>query len=209
MVPAAFVTLGGVAADAERQARPQGAAGARRRRLARRGYEAPVGAIERRWPRSGRSCSALERVGRHDNFFELGGHSLLAVTRDRADAAAGPAADVRTLFATPTLAGLAAAVGGDDGVAVPPNLIPAGCTSITPEMLPLVELDAGRDRPDRRHGAGRGGQRAGHLPAGAVAGRHPVPPPDGAGEGDPYLLSSLLAFDSRTGSTASWRRCRR
>ena len=54
---------------------------------------------------------------------------------------AGLTLDVRALFASPTLKGLAEAVGGESrAIAVPANLIPAGCTEITPAMLPLVSL---------------------------------------------------------------------
>jgi arthrofactin-type cyclic lipopeptide synthetase B len=49
----------------------------------------------------------LERVGRHDNFFELGGHSLLAVTLIEHIHRADLQIDVRSLFATRTLATLA------------------------------------------------------------------------------------------------------
>ena len=68
-------------------------------------------------------------MGRHDNFFELGGHSLLAVTLIERMRQQGLQAEVRTLFATPTLAELAAAVcdGERRGSRCRANRIPAGC----------------------------------------------------------------------------------
>src|SRR5262249_39312764 len=42
----------------------------------------------------------------------------------------------------PTLKGLAEAAGKESrAITVPPNLIPGGCTRITPAMLPLIKLD--------------------------------------------------------------------
>ncbi len=97
------------------------------------------------WARGAR----LERVGRHDNFFELGGHSLLAVSVIERMRRAGLHADVRALFTTPTLAALAkrsrAAQRRRGRGAAEPHPARAA-TRITPEMLPLVELTAGRDR---------------------------------------------------------------
>src|SRR6185312_57690 len=83
-----------------------------------------------------------ERVGRNDNFFELGGHSLLIVQMLERLRRVGLAAEVRRVFESPTLSDLASTLmhGQGEAIEIPPNLIPEGCERITPEMLPLVEL---------------------------------------------------------------------
>ncbi|WP_158792237.1 phosphopantetheine-binding protein, partial [Granulicella sp. L60] len=93
---------------------------------ATRGYEPPRGEIEEKLAAVWAEVLKLDRVGRHDHFFELGGHSLLAVTLIERMRRLGFKVDVRSLFATPTLADLAASLNAQsDTVAVPPNLIPS------------------------------------------------------------------------------------
>ncbi|WP_028447472.1 non-ribosomal peptide synthetase [Chitinimonas koreensis] len=104
---------------------------------------APRDATEAMLAQIWRELLGLERVGVRDDFFALGGHSLLAVAVVERLRRAGLAAEVRTLFAHPTIEGLAAALGaGFAAAAVPPNRIPADAQAITPDMLPLVALTA-------------------------------------------------------------------
>ena len=199
MVPAAFVQLAALPLTAngklDRKALPAPEGDA----YAVRGYEAPQGETEQALADIWSELLKVEQVGRHDNFFELGGHSLLAVTLIARMRQAGLATDVQALFAAPTLAGLAALADAGshaEQLVIPANRIPAGCTAITPELLPLVESGAGRYRP---HPAA--------VPGGAanVQDIYPLAPlQEGIlfhhlmeSEGDAYLLPSLLAFDTR------------
>ncbi|NWA25217.1 amino acid adenylation domain-containing protein, partial [Pseudomonas gingeri] len=141
MVPAAYVRLETLPltpnGKLDRKALPQPDAQA----LVSRGYEAPEGAVETTLAAIWAEVLKVEQVGRHDHFFELGGHSLLAVSLIERMRQAGLSADVRVLFGQPTLAALAAAVGGGNEIKVPANAIKAGCTRITPDLLPLADLD--------------------------------------------------------------------
>ncbi|MGS0744266.1 condensation domain-containing protein, partial [Glaciimonas sp. GG7] len=139
----------------------------------------------------------IERIGRHDNFFSLGGHSLLAITLIQRMREHGMQAEVRALFLTPTVAALAAVIGAESRlVTVPENLIPAGCSAITPAMLPLVALSSTEIACV-----------VGSVPGGAanVQDIYPLAPlQEGilfhhlmARQGDPYLLVALTSFDTR------------
>src|SRR5204863_4894626 len=125
------------------------------------------------------------------------GHSLLAITLIERMRVRGLHADVRALFGAPTLAAFSSDVRRDASrVEVPPNGILPGCTSITPDMIPLVALQ--QEHVDRIVASVPGG-------AANIQDIYPLAPlQEGilfhymlGGEGDTYLLSSLLALDSR------------
>ncbi|NUT84322.1 amino acid adenylation domain-containing protein, partial [Pseudomonas brassicacearum] len=196
MVPAAYVRLEKLPLSPngklERRALPAPEADA----FASRAYEAPQGEVETALARLWTEVLGVERVGRHDHFFELGGHSLLAVKLIERMRQAGVSADVRVLFGQPTLAALAAAVGGRADIVVPANGIVTGCQRITPAMLPLVSLD--QSTIDRIVATVPGG-------VGNVQDIYPLAPLQegilyhhiAAQAGDPYLLQATFALDSR------------
>ena len=182
-------------------------------------YEAPEGELEMQLAQLWADVLGVERVGRSSNFFELGGHSLLALTLVERMRAAGIRAQVRELFEQPVLSAFADALaqaqaaalaraeaGGNAGegagegaygeIAIPPNGIPDGCTHITPDMLPLVQLTQAEID-----------SVAGQTPGGManVQDIYPLAPlQEGMlfhhqlqQEGDAYVTPTLLAFDTR------------
>ncbi|WP_330083592.1 amino acid adenylation domain-containing protein [Methylocystis iwaonis] len=196
MIPSAFVFLDALPltpnGKIDRKALPEPDLDA----LAARAYVAPRTPTEAALCRIWADVLRLERVGVYDNFFELGGHSLLAMTLIEKMRREGLRSDVRSLFVQPTPAGLAVVVGRESAIVVPPNLIPAGCDAITPEMLTLADLT--QAEIDRIVAA---------VPGGAtnVQDIYPLTPLQGgilfhhlmATKGDPYLYPTILAFDSR------------
>ncbi|HEY0859109.1 MAG TPA: amino acid adenylation domain-containing protein, partial [Albitalea sp.] len=197
MVPAAYVVLDALPltpnGKVDRKALPAPDA----RAYGQRGYEAPQGEVEEALAHIWSELLQIERVGRHDDFFELGGHSLLAVKVISRMREEGLGVDIGVLFATPTLSALAAAVGGARGtIVVPSNGIPLGAETITPDMLPLAQL---QPSDIERIVAG--------VPGGAanVQDIYPLAPlQEGIlfhhlmeAEGDVYVMPTLLAFDTR------------
>ncbi|WP_339156981.1 non-ribosomal peptide synthase/polyketide synthase [Bradyrhizobium sp. 2S1] len=196
MVPAAFVRLAAlpltVNGKLDRQALPAPADEA----YAHRAYAPPQGEIETALAQIWAELLGVERVGRHDHFFELGGHSLLAVQLMERLRRRSLGVEVRTLFAKPVLADLAASLGSHHEVAVPANLISEQSAAIRPEMLPLIELT--QDEIARIVVTVPGG--VGNIQD--IYGLSPLQ--DGilfhhllATKGDPYLLVSQMAFADR------------
>ena len=110
-----------------------------------RQYEAPQGEIEEILAGIWQELLHVERVGRNDNFFELGGHSLLIVQMLERLRRVGLSVQIRRVFEQSDAGGSGERPDAAERcgqVEVPPNLIPPGCERITPQMLPLVQLEA-------------------------------------------------------------------
>ena len=87
---------------------------------ARGAYEAPEGEIEQALAAIWQDLLGVARVGRQDNFFELGGHSLLAMGMiSRIRQKLGAELGLKSLFAQPTLQGLAGEVSQAGASALP------------------------------------------------------------------------------------------
>jgi len=193
MVPAVFVNLPALPLSPNGKLDRQALPAPDQTALLSREYEAPIGEVETVIAGIWAELLKVERVGRFDHFFELGGHSLLAVNLVARMRRAGLSADIRVLFGQPTLAALAAAVGGEPDAAVPANLIAADCPRIAPELLPLVALD--QATIDRIVASVPGGVRN-------VQDIYPLAPLQtgilfhhlSAAHGDPYVLQAQFAF---------------
>ena len=106
-------------------------------------YEAPQGEAEEILAVIWQRLLAIDRVGRLDHFFELGGHSLLIMRMLEELRRAGLSAQVQQVFTRPRLSELAQTLErvSSSRFRVPENELSSECTTITPEMLPLVRLD--------------------------------------------------------------------
>ncbi|QMU70592.1 non-ribosomal peptide synthase/polyketide synthase [Streptacidiphilus sp. P02-A3a] len=164
--------------------------------VASNSYRAPSTTREAELCEAFAEVLGLPRVGVDDSFFELGGHSLLAISLVDRLRSRGVLVNVRALFTSPTVSALASTVGEND-VLVPPNLIPDGASTITPDMLPLVKLTAAE--VDRIVTGFPGG-------AANIADIYPLAPlQEGiffhhlltAGGDDLYVLPTVLTLDSR------------
>lgn len=197
MVPAAYVPLRALPLTANGKLDRRALPAPDRAAYATRAYEAPLGKMEEILAGMWQELLKTDRVGRNDNFFELGGHSMLALSLLERLRRRGMHVELRALFTHADLAELARTLRvGEQGIIAPRNGIPQGCQRITPEMLPLTALEQWQIQ-----------RIVAAVPGGAanVQDIYPLAPLQ---EGilfhhlmqersDPYVLSSLLAFESR------------
>ncbi|WBU50059.1 amino acid adenylation domain-containing protein [Kosakonia pseudosacchari] len=197
MLPAAFVTLESFPLTPNGKLDRRALPAPDRTAVVTRGDDAPVGEVENALAAIWCDLLGLSLVGRHDNFFELGGHSLRVVSLLERLRGRGMTLDIRGAFSAPVLADMAQRITlREADTPVPPPRIPADCRAITPGMLPLVSLS--QAETDAVVATVEGG-------AANVQDIYPLSPlQEGIlfhhllqGQGDAYLLSSLLAFDTR------------
>ncbi|WP_219847638.1 non-ribosomal peptide synthase/polyketide synthase [Photorhabdus hindustanensis] len=196
MVPTAFVQLDAFPltpnGKLDRQALPAPGNAA----FARQVYAAPQGEMEMLLAAIWRELLGIEQVSRYDSFFALGGHSLLAIRMVERLRHLRLTLTVRDLFQSPVLAELAQTLGQHQIVVVPPNVITSATTTLTPAMLPLINLT----QPEI--------DLIVEQVPGGIANIQDIyalsPLQDGilfhhllANEGDPYLLTSQMAFADR------------
>jgi non-ribosomal peptide synthetase component F len=102
---------------------------------------APRTALERRIALAMEETLALPGLGVDDDFFALGGHSLLAAQLTaRLSREFGVALSLRTLFDAPSVAALAAAIGGQEGSAAAPRIEHRADQSRAPLSLQQTRL---------------------------------------------------------------------
>ncbi|MDO3385184.1 condensation domain-containing protein, partial [Gilvimarinus sp. SDUM040013] len=105
------------------------------------GYEAPRTQVESMLCSIWAQVLGVERVGIHDNFFALGGHSLLVMRVVSEIQKLSMSVSVKDVLSNPTICELTKClVTEEDEFVVPKNKIEVGI-AITPEQLPLIELN--------------------------------------------------------------------
>ncbi len=199
MIPSAFVPLSAWPLTTNGKLDRNALPAPDRTATATRDYEAPQGALEMALASAWQELLGIERVGREDHFFELGGHSFLVISLIERLRQNGIVLDVRSVFAAPTLKAMAAVLSTDSGTvsaSIPPNLIPEGCTEITPDMLPLVTLTQAEIEQIVADVPGGAGNVQDIYPLSSlqegILFHHLL-----QNQGDAYLMRTVVRFDQR------------
>ncbi|WP_422824353.1 amino acid adenylation domain-containing protein [Xenorhabdus bharatensis] len=140
MVPAAFVRLDAFPLTPNGKLDRQALPAPDQHAFARQVYEAPQGEAERALATIWSELLEVEQISRHDSFFALGGHSLLAVRMIERLRNRGLGLSIQTLFESPTLCILAQSLAQHCEITIPENSITPDTMTLTPEMLPLIDL---------------------------------------------------------------------
>jgi len=148
MVPSAFVVLDELPLSANGKLDRRGLPVPERGGDGGRGYEEPVGEVERAVAGVWGEVLKVERVGLDDNFFDLGGHSLLLVRVHERLRQLFPGEDLSVveLFEHPTVRSLATRLGG-------PAKAPSGAPAVD---SPTRREEGGQRLARRREARARG-----------------------------------------------------
>lgn len=140
MIPTAFVVMDALPVNASGKLDRRALPVPNQLRLElREGFVAPRNQVEQALAQIWAEVLGLERIGVEDNFFDLGGHSLLATqVISRVRTQFGVELPLRTLFESPTVAGLARCV--EERRMRPQDATPGAAESISPGAINLDQL---------------------------------------------------------------------
>ncbi|WP_143569680.1 non-ribosomal peptide synthetase, partial [Tenacibaculum agarivorans] len=162
-------------------------------------YVAPRNELESTLVSIWQELLGIEKIGVYDDFFELGGHSLLVVQLISRLQTIGYYVEAKNIFASPTIASIAANVSVSNTVyQVPENGITPDTEYITPSMVPLIDFE--QEDIDKIISQVEGG-------VANIQDIYPLSPlqegmyfhylMSDKNEGDPYIISSLLSFSDQ------------
>lgn len=105
-------------------------------------YVAPRSDIEEQLATLWQKILGIEQVGVYDNFFKLGGHSILVIKLISHLKSLGYTIEVKDIFNQPTIDEICKKLSSTiSEYTIPANGILEDCTYITPNMVPLTQLN--------------------------------------------------------------------
>ncbi|KAK3827397.1 MAG: syringopeptin synthetase C [Benniella sp.] len=196
MIPAAIVRLDKLPLTSndkiDRKALPEPDSSA----FAREAYEEPQGEVETCLAQLWAELLSLDHVSRNDNFFALGGHSLMVARMLNRLRQLDFTIPVSAVYQYPVLNVLAQALERHRPESIPQNVITPQTIQLTPAMLPLISLSQVEIDyiVDQTPGGVANIQDIYSLSSlqDGILFHHLL-----ATEGDPYLISTQMAFETR------------